>query len=167
MHQVYPAGHRPRSSSPNRAVSGGSPPSRAPVGPIDDLVLALDESAGELSGGDMSDRNVPAGGTEERDPAADEDRDPGDDEALNEAGPKEVLDGDTAVDIEVAQPAIGQRRHALLGRSRHPLDDSTRRRRGERPAAQDEDGLVAIGPSLESQHRIIGVPADHQGVDAG
>ena len=53
----------------------------------------------------MPEHDVPAHGAKERDPSADEHWNPRDNEALNQAGVKKPLDGDSAVDVHMADAA--------------------------------------------------------------
>ena len=64
-------------------------------------ILSLDQTAGVVSGGDVLEHDVTRQRAEEGNTIADEHRNPGNDQALDETGPKKPLDGDPAVHVDV------------------------------------------------------------------
>src|SRR3954471_19821796 len=85
-------------------------------------VLGLHQSAGVLPGADRLQPNVTAGNAEQRNSLADQHRNLGDDEPLNQTGAKKLLNGDPAVDIGMGDPTLRQPRGDLLRRSFEVLD---------------------------------------------
>src|SRR5215510_2246510 len=92
-----------RMSSSSLAIPSGVPQASHSVRPDPffgvswprrDLVLRLDETAREGARRDVPQDDVPAEFAEERDAAADENGDAGDDEALDQAGLEKALDRD-------------------------------------------------------------------------
>ena len=107
---------------------------------------------------------------EERNAFSDEHGDTRDDEALNEARAQELLNRDSAVDVEVAGAAGGELRNDLslaapaICSTTLPLACG---RQIERAATQDHYALVIVGPCPERQNGLEGVAAHHDGIHAG
>ena len=76
-------------------------------------VFTLDQATLVLAGPHMAEGDVPGDGSEERYPGAEEHRNAGDNEALDEPGLEKPLNGDPAIDIDVPHAARGQARHDL------------------------------------------------------
>src|SRR5438093_11938988 len=84
-------------------------------------VLTLDKTAGVLPRRDVRHGDIARHRTEERNAGADEHRHSGDNKTLNEAGIEEALNGDSAVDVDVADTARGQLGHDVGGMPRQSL----------------------------------------------
>jgi hypothetical protein len=59
--------------------------------------------------------------SEERDSSSDQDRDASDDEALNQSGAEEALNGDSAIDVEMFRAARFEFRNNVSGIAGHLL----------------------------------------------
>lgn len=89
-------------------------------------------------------------------------------EAVNLAGPEEVLDGDSSVDVGMLDASCGQLRNNFCGGAGHLLDFAALHfRKIQRAAAQNYDSFVAVGPFGKSEDDLEGFSADHNGIDAG
>src|SRR5207253_2367756 len=71
------------------------------------VVLTLNEAARKLARRDVAELNIAGQAAKQRNASADEDRHAGDDELLNEPGPKESLNCDPAVDIKMMRARGG------------------------------------------------------------
>jgi hypothetical protein len=80
---------------------------------IDYLILTLDEAAGILPCSDMVENQVARYPAKERNPGPNQHRNAGDDEALNEPILKKPLNGDSAIDVQVADATSRKPRHDL------------------------------------------------------
>ena len=69
--------------------------------PRGDCVLALDGASRQLSGSNVLEPNVAVDAAEERDAAANEHGHTRDDETIDQTGPKEGLNRESAVDVDV------------------------------------------------------------------
>src|SRR4051794_25297001 len=130
-------------------------------------ILRLNQPALVLPGGHRLQTNVAAGHAEERNPLADQHRNLGDDEPLNQTGPKKLLNGDPAIDVGMGHPTLREPRGDLLRRSFEVLDVGTGGCGSNGATAEDEDPLVAVGPGLEPEDGLVGVAPDDQRVDRG
>src|SRR5581483_538733 len=98
----------------------------------------------------------------ERDARTDEHRNPGDDEPVNQAGLKELLNGDPAIHVDVLDSAVLELRHNLGGRAAHPLDYGTRRSGRDRMTAEHKHRLFTVRPLIEAQGCLERLAADDQ-----
>src|SRR5581483_6034691 len=87
----------------------------------------------------------------ERDAGTNEHRNPSDDEPVNQAGLKKLLNGDPAVHVDVLDSAVLELRHDLGGRAAHPLDYGTRRSGRDRMTAEHKHRLFTVRPLIEAQ----------------
>lgn len=129
-------------------------------------ILALDEPARELPSADMGKSDVPWERAEERNAGADQYGNARDDQALNEAGSKEALDRDAAVNVDVFDATASKLRNNIRGLSRYSLDDRATRNGRERARAEHEDGLF-VRPCIKGQYGVKGIAANHQRIDSG
>ena len=88
-------------------------------GRFDDLVLAGHQTARIVLCRDMAKLNVVGQGAEERDSVSDENGHAGDDEALNQSRTQELLNCDSAVDIEMVRACCREFRDYLGWRPSH------------------------------------------------
>src|SRR5439155_7890064 len=95
-------------------------------------ILTLDEAAGILPRSDVPEDDVALDGTKERDPGANQHRNAGDDEALNQTRLEKPLNGDPAIHVNMLDSARGQLRHDVGRSSRHPLHHPAEWSRAER-----------------------------------
>jgi hypothetical protein len=58
------------------------------------------------------------------------------------------------------EAASGKLQHDLAWSARQVLHDCTERRGGERATAEDEHGLLSVGPRIKGQDRFECLPAD-------
>jgi hypothetical protein len=81
---------------------------------------------------------------------------------------QEPLNRDSSVNVEVMDAACGEFRNDLGGRPAHLLHNASAHRiQIHRPAAQDHDTLLTIGPDRKGQNRLEGFAAYNERVDAG
>jgi len=104
---------------------------------------------------------------EERNAGADQHRNAGDDQAMDESGTEEPLDGQPAVDVEVLEAARLESRHDLLRRARHPLDGRAGRRRSQPAPAEHDHRLGSVRPGLEGPDHFVRLPSHDQCVHRG
>ena len=105
---------------------------------------------------------------EQRDSLPDQDGDASEDQAPDQAGGKEFLNGDAAVDVEMMKAASGKLHHDLAGISGHLFDDACADGgEVEGATAQDHDCFVAVGPFGKGQDRFKGLASDDERVDGG
>src|SRR5262249_36410489 len=153
---------RPKVAAKNRRSGEITGPSF-----FDDLVLALDESARIRARRNVAQAHVAPDRTEERNSAAEDDRDPVDHDPVDQPRVEEALDGDSAVHVEVPRPALLQAGGDFAWTARHVL----RGRCGERrkfaggPTRQDDDRLLSVRPMSEGQDLLESVPPDHDHID--
>src|SRR3954470_4365268 len=133
----------------------------------EDGILRLHQPALVLPGGDRLQTNVAAGHAEQRDPLADQHRNSGDDEPLNQTGAKKLLNGDPAVDVGMGHATLREPRGDLLWRSLQVLDIGAGGCGSDGATTEDENPLVPVGPGLETEDGLVGVAPDHQRVDRG
>jgi hypothetical protein len=126
------------------------------------FVFTLDETAGVVACCDVLETDVARCGAEERNSGANEDRYPRNDQALDEPGLKEPLDGDATVDIDMVDTAGcelkwngGQESGQVLNHRR-----VWGRRKGT--SAENENRLLAIGPRLKGQDRLVRLASNDQ-----
>ena len=105
-------------------------------------------------------------GAEERDSVSDENWDASDDEAVNESCAQEVLNCDSAIDVEVLGAGGGEARDDFGGRAGHLFDFSS----GycgevERTAAEDDYALLTVRPRGHGQNGVERFAAHHNGID--
>src|SRR5581483_5614219 len=80
---------------------------------------------------------------------------------LNHAGAQEGLDGDSAIDVGVVESARGELSQNFGRGSRHLFDlGSAKAGEIERPSAENDDLLFAIGPLRKRQNRFKRLAAD-------
>src|SRR3954470_20381348 len=133
----------------------------------EDGILRLHQPALVLPGGDRLQTNVAAGHAEQRDPLADQHRNSGDDEPLNQTGAKKLLNGDPAVDVGMGHATLREPRGDLLWRSLQVLDIGAGGCGSDGATTEDENPFVPVGPGLETEDGLVGVAPDHQRVDRG
>src|SRR5262245_59965554 len=148
-------------------VTHCGPPGPPPLLP--QLVLALDQAARIGPRRDVTKSNVLRQGREQRNTLADQHRNASDDETIDKPGPKESLNRDATVDVEVLGPARGKCGPDLRRGAAHLLHHaSARRRAGEDDGVttQDHDLLLPVWPRLERHYRLERLPTDDDRVDA-
>lgn len=131
----------------------------------DDFILTLNQAAGVLSGGDVSQADVSGGDPEKWNSRPDEHRNPRHDQALDEARPKESLYRDAAIDIGVADAARGKLSRQGRGLASEVLYNRAGRAGAKWLRTQHVDGLGAVGPLIEAQDGLVGVAANDKRVD--
>src|SRR5690349_23239665 len=120
-----------------------------------DAVLALNETARIVPGGDVAKPNVVWKGTEERNAVSNQHGHVRDDETLDQPRAQEPLNRHPAVDIEVVRAGGGEPRDDVSRRAAHLLDDAAADRgQVDGLTAQDDDAGLAVRPGLEPQHRL-------------
>jgi hypothetical protein len=124
--------------------------------PGGNLVLALDQAAGIVPSGYVTEPNVARQGAEERNSVSNEHGNTCDYEALNEPSPKKPLNGDPAINVNMADAANGKLRHDFGRIPRHTLYRSPGRRWGKCARAEHENRLLTIRPSVKAQDRLEG-----------
>src|SRR3954447_15042286 len=117
----------------------------------EDGILRLHQPALVLPGGHWLQTNVAAGHAEQPNPLADQHRNLGDDEPLNQTGAKKLLNGDPAVDVGMGHPTLREPRSDLLRRPLQMFDGGACGCGSDGATAEDEDPLVAVGPGLEPE----------------
>jgi hypothetical protein len=139
----------------------------------DNVVFAADRAAGIVASRYVAELNVMRQAAEEGNTFAYEHGDTRDDEAVNQSGAQELLNGNAAVDVDVVGTTGSELRNNLFGWSGHLFDNAAagRGQVGEattqRAATQDHDALVSIGPCWEHKHDLEGISAHHDCIDAG
>src|SRR5258708_26991607 len=134
----------------------------------DNLVLALNQAARVVPGGNVTEPNVVRQGGEERDSLPNEHRHSSDNETLNGPGAQESLNGDATVDVQVVDAPSGQLRNDLSWRPAHLFYNAPAHHgQIDRAVAQDHDALFTIRPSIKSQNRLESLSADHNDIDTG
>lgn len=129
----------------------------------------MDEAAFEGLGGDVAEGNVVGDGSEEGDAFSNEDRDAGDDEAVDEAGGEELLDGLASVHVDVLEAALFELGGDSAGIAGDGFDDGALERGKVRLAVgEDEDGFLSVSPRAgEGAGNVKGAAADEDGVNGG
>jgi hypothetical protein len=95
-----------------------------------------------------------------------------DDEAVNQSGAQELLNRDSAVDVEVVDTTGSELRNDLCRGAGHLFDQASTGcgEVSDAPTqgstAQDDYALIAIWPGPKRQNRLEGVAAHHDGIDA-
>src|SRR5213592_1103728 len=130
-------------------------------------ILTLNKAAGILASRDMLQGDIAAKRAKEWDAGANEHRNTGDNEALNEASLQELLNGDAAIHIDMLDAAGPKLRHDLGRSAGHSLHHGPRRSGGDRTTAEHENGLLAVGPPVEAQDRLECLAADDECVHGG
>jgi len=118
--------------------------------------------------GDVSERHVVRKAAEKRNAFADEHRDAGDDEPLNEARAQKSLNGDAAVDVEVVSARGREAPDDFGGLAAHLFDDAADDDgKIDGTTAQHHDACFSIRPRTELENDVERVAADDNRVDAG
>src|SRR5205809_2293938 len=125
------------------------------------------KAAGILASRDMLQGDIAAKRAKQWDAGADEHRNTGDNEALNEASLQELLNSDPAIHIDMPDAAGLKLRHDLGWSPGHPLHHCPSRSGGDRTTTEHENGLLAVGPPIEAQDRLERLAADDQCVHRG
>ena len=130
-------------------------------------VLALHKAARVLTRRHVREQDIVLQRAKEWNPRSDQHRDARDDEPLNEPRLKKPLNRYSAIDVDMFEATSGEQQHDLAWSARQVLNDCTRRRGGERATAEDEHGLLGVGPRIKGQDRFECISADDQRVHCG
>ena len=131
-------------------------------------VVALDQPPREGRRRDVLPSQVAVQAAEEGDPLTDEDREPGDDELVDQVLAQEALDGLAAVDVD-AGPALPTQLLQQIARRKRRDGRLVAERLGDlgHRRAQHGQGPILVVPDTEPDDQLEGRPAHDDGVDVG
>ena len=102
---------------------------------------------------------------EQRNPVANQNRNGRDNKLVDQPSAKETLNCPAAIDVQVLRPRLGKLLHKCVRRGGPPFDGpGDVVRNGDRLTAQDDHGLVLVGPLAEGPHLLERPPAHDEDV---
>src|SRR6266516_2742344 len=132
-----------------------------------DFVLTRDQPASVRSGAEVFESNVARQSAEQRNAAAEQHRNARNSHPLDQSGLEKTLNGFSPVDVGVSKAALIQLRDDLLRLSFHELQHRVfRMRLLVRSSTKNNDRLLFIGPSTESEYGFECVATYHVHIDA-
>jgi len=131
------------------------------------MIFTLNQSTLEAACGDVPEFDISREGAKERDTFPYEHRNTRDDESLNQAGAKKLLNGDAAINVNVSNAARFKLGDDFNRIARHMLHLSSRRGGHWRTSAKHKNGFGPVRPAVEPQDAFKRVAANHQRIYRG